>query len=58
LICIQNPSVEAGATMKNFQDESKLLRKGKIPRNIRDVEWNEEDSDFPAKYGIDKYKPW
>ena len=50
-------SIEKSAVTDNehlqaeFEDERKLLSKGKIPHNKRDLQNSEEPLDFPIRYG-------
>lgn len=52
LVCIRNPTVEAGKTKNEFENDKKSLARGQKPKKTRDFNWVEEDIDFPQTYGV------
>lgn len=51
LVCIKNPSMEAGNVANKFERERRDLAKGLKPRGNRDFQWVEDEMDFPQTYG-------
>ena len=52
LVCIDRPSAESGAAVAEFENERAELTKGRRPRSKKDFSWQEENLDFPQRYGV------
>ena len=52
LICIRNPTAEAGKTKNEFEKDRNSLARGQKPKQTRDFNWAEEDLDFPDTFGV------
>jgi len=52
LVNIQNPQTDVGEVLKSFERERALMESGRKTGRKRDFQWEEEQLDFPARYGV------